>query len=91
MEIKAVRYKKVTVMLPYHNIVFEIGKTVQMSSQLNTDYSEYGKVTGVKDTSIEWEDHIDYSYTILFDSGKKILLENVPVQIDVEDVEENEK
>lgn len=86
MDTKVYTVKRLQIMLPYLNTIFELGQEAVESSQIEkrNDYEGYGRVTEIKDCSVEYEESTAYSYMIRFESGKKVHLDNVPVQMDME-------
>lgn len=73
--------KKLTVMLPYDNNIFEVGKTVSGHSQIDDldRYSRYGRVEEIKEKSLG---RSKATYLIRFESGNSIELVDVPVRIE---------
>ncbi len=86
MDTKIYTVKRLQIMLPYLNTIFEVGKEAAEISQISkqNEYKGYGRVTEIKDLSEEYENSTAYSYMIRFESGKKVHLDNVPVQMDME-------
>lgn len=82
------KIKRLTIMLPYLNNVFEVGKPVGIHSSTgaNHDYADYGKVKEIKDMS-EYpnEGTIYIGYKIIFETGQQIVFDYAPVQVDLEE------
>lgn len=86
MDAKIYTVKRLQIMLPYLNTIFEVGQEAVEISQISkrNEYEGYGRVTEIKDCSVEYEDSTVLSYVIRFESGKRVNLDNVPAQLDME-------
>jgi len=83
---------KLKIMLPYLNHEYIVGESVHLIGQATNEKPErikqFGKVTEIIDCTVETESSYVQRYRIKFYSGKEILLEGVPVQIEYGSVEE---
>lgn len=83
---------KLKIMLPYLNDEYVVGESVHLIGQATDEKPErvkqFGKVTEIIDNTVDTETTYVQCYRIKFESGKEILFEGVPVQIEYGSVEE---
>lgn len=81
--------KRITTMLPYCQFIYEVEKAVQANTQFNckTDYSKHGVIKEIRDEGVDFGESYHSIYTVYFENGSTISLENVPVQVEkIEDM-----